>query len=409
MSHLPRLRHRFTLAVLAGSVALAAGACAGSTVHETSPLPKVQTLTSTTVDRGDAKPVTTTVFRAGEDGYASYRIPAIVATHDGDLLAFAEGRVSGAADDGNVDLVLKRSTDDGKTWGALQVVAEDADNFVGNPAPVVDPKTGRVVVLATRKDGDDTEIEILTGNGDDSSRVWLLASTDDGKTWTKPSDITSAVKAKTWRWYTVGPGHAIALRHGPHKGRLVAAANHTDATKGAGDHVLISDDGGRTWQQGADDTPGGSDHPDENTVAELADGTLVFVSRNQNEGATWHRLRATSTDGGQTFATPYAPIEDLAVPVVQGSTLFVDGAGSTGGTLYFSAPADQSERKDLTIRTSSDGGRTWSAGALVVAGPSGYSDLIELPGNRIGDLYEAGTANPAERIDLTVQGIRQIH
>lgn len=408
MSHPPRSRHQRSLAALIATIALTVTACAGSSTGSAPP-PKVQTITSTTLDRGDAKPTTTTVFRAGDDGYASYRIPAVIAAQNGDLLAFAEGRVTGAADDGNVDLVLKRSTDEGKTWGALQVIAEDASNFVGNPAPVVDPKTGRVVVLATHKDGDDTEIEILTGNGDDSSRVWLLSSTDDGRTWGRPDDITSTVKADTWRWYTVGPGHAIALRHGPHKGRLVAAANHTDAEKGAGDHVLYSDDGGRTWQQGADDTPGGSDHPDENTVAELADGTLVFISRNQNEGATWHRLRATSTDGGETFATPYAPIEDLAVPVVQGSTLFVERADAPGrGTLYFSAPADQSERKDLTIRASQNGGKTWSVGTKVVSGPSSYSDLIELPGNRIGDLYEVGTANPTERIDFTVQGLQLV-
>ncbi len=157
MPHPPRSRHQRSLAALIATIALTVTACAGSSTGSAPP-PKVQTITSTTLDRGDAKPTTTTVFRAGDDGYASYRIPAVIAAQNGDLLAFAEGRVTGAADDGNVDLVLKRSTDEGKTWGALQVIAEDASNFVGNPAPVVDPKTGRVVGLATHKDGDDTEI-----------------------------------------------------------------------------------------------------------------------------------------------------------------------------------------------------------------------------------------------------------
>lgn len=407
-----RARSRGRIAVGGAALAvLALGACGGSgsdggaSSATTRPPGRPSTTTTAAPDRSGAAPVTVTVFRGGEDGYASFRIPAVVRTRSGDLLAFAEGRRGSAADDGDVDLVLKRSRDDGRSWGPLDVVAEDGTDFVGNPAPVVDAATGRVVVLATHKAGTDTELEILTGTGEDSSRIWLLASDDDGRTWARPKDITASVKPATWRWYTVGPGHAIQLAHGAHRGRLVAAANHTDADKGAGDHVLVSDDGGQTWRVGADDTPQSDLIPDENAVAELPDGSLLFSSRNQKESAPWHRLQARSADGGATFDPPYAMVEGLTVPVVQGSILW---AGGAHGRLLFAAPADQHDRVDLTVRTSSDEGATWSAGTRIASGPSGYSDLVELPDHRIGVLHEAGERDSAERIDLTVIGLDRI-
>jgi len=363
--------------------------------------------TSTTVDQSDAAPSITTVFRAGEGGYASFRIPAVVAAKDGSLLAFAEGRTSSAADDGNVDLVLKRSSDGGSTWSALQVVAEDGANFVGNPSPVVDHATGRIVVLATHKDGADSEVDIVLGQGHDTSRVWLLTSDDAGTRWSTPRDITTEVKQPDWRWYTVGPGHAIQLTTGPHPGRLVAPANHFDAQKGAGANVLVSDDGGTTWTIGAVDTPGpGTDAPDESTSAELPDGTIVFSSRNQNQDAPWHRLRTTSADAGATYAAPFAEQVGLVVPVVQGSLLW---AGGEGGRLLFSAPSSPTDRIDLKVRTSTDAGLTWSEGTMIASGPSAYSDLVELPAGRVGILYEVGAADPNERIDLTIIGAKRLN
>ncbi|MCZ7628951.1 MAG: glycoside hydrolase [Microthrixaceae bacterium] len=216
------------------------------------------------------------MFRSGEDGYATYRIPAIVETADGTLVAFAEGRVSTAADDGNVDLLAKRSSDGGRTWGELQVVADMGSDFIGNPSPVLDEESGRLVVLATGKAGTDTEAEIMTGTGADTSREYLLTSDDDGQTWSEPSEITDSVKSPDWRWYSVGPGHAVQIRSGDHEGRLVAAANHSDGALNYGAHLLLSDDGGATWRIGATDTPqGGPHHPNEATAAVLANGTIV--------------------------------------------------------------------------------------------------------------------------------------
>ena len=359
--------------------------------------------TPTTVDRSNEPATSVTVFAQGESGYDTFRIPAVVAARNGTLLAFAEGRRGSANDAGDVDLVLKQSTDDGATWGPLQVLADDGANFVGNPSPVVDSATGRITLLATHKHGGDDEIEIVTGTSVETNRVWLLASTDDGTTWSTPTDISATTMRPDWRWNTVGPGHATQLSSGPHAGRLVAPANHSTAAVRFGDHVLLSDDGGLTWRIGAvDDSPGGpgATMPDESTGTQLPDGTVLFSSRDQDEANEWHRLQTTSTDGGETFTAPYREQVGLTVPVVQGSLLWDDVTERA----LFSAPMNQSARVDLGVRTSSDRGATWTSGLLISPGPSGYSDLVPVTGGRIGILHETGATLPWERIDFTVVG-----
>ena len=361
--------------------------------------------TTTTIDRSDEALESTTVFRSGEDGYATYRIPAVIKAADGTLIAFAEGRVTTAADDGNVDLLAKRSSDGGRTWGDLQVVADMGSNFIGNPSPVLDKASGRLVLLATYKAGTDTEIQILTGTGADTSREYLLTSDDNGTTWSEPTEITESVKRPEWRWYSVGPGHAFQIQSGSHAGRLVAAANHSDSELNYGAHLLLSDDGGKTWRIGASDTPqGGPLHPNEATAAALADGTIVVSARDQEGADEWHRLQATSTDGGETFVAPFKDQTGLVMPVVQASMLWLNGVNKAPGRLLFSAPSDPQERTDLRVRSSLDSGTTWSDGFLVRPGPAAYSDLIDLPGQLVGVLFETGDTGASERIDFATFG-----
>lgn len=399
------------------AVALLLTACSSDdagtrTTSSTSP-------TSTTVkDRSDAPIQTTTVFRSGDDGYATFRIPAVVRAQDGTLVAFAEARVTSAADDGNVDLVAKRSTDEGRTWSSLQVVADFDSNFIGNPSPVVDPKTGRIVLLATYKNAADKELQILSGTGVESSREYLLTSDDDGATWSQPKEITESVKRPDWRWYGVGPGHAFVLTSGPHAGRIVAPANHSDAAMNYGAHLLLSDDGGTTWRIGAVDTPqGGPLHPNEATGAQVGDGTIVVSARDQDGQDEWHRLRTTSTDGGETFAAAFTDQVGLVTPVVQASMLWVDAAGGdkgesnadgATGTLLMSAPSASTDRVDLRVRTSNDAGVTWHDGLLLRDGPSGYSDMVALPGHVVGVMYETGNATATERIDFSTFGVKRL-
>ena len=403
--HRPSTRSRTLVVALA--VAALLSACSeedrGTTADETTAPPASTTTTTTVVDRSDDPIETVTVFRSGEDGYSTFRIPAIVRAENGTLVAFAEARVASVADDGDVDLIAKRSTDDGKTWGALQVVADMESNFIGNPSPVLDEPSGRLVLLATYKNAADKEFQILSGTGVDTSRQYLLTSDDNGESWTAPSEITESVKRPDWRWYSVGPGHAFQLRSGPNAGRLVAPANHSDPGMNYGAHLLISDDGGTTWSIGAVDTPQNSPrHPNEATGAEVGDGTIVVSARDQGGQDEWHRLRATSSDGGESFAAPFADEVGLAIPAVQGSMLWA-GEGETG-TLLFSGPSSMTERVNLRVRTSPDAGATWLDGLLVREGPSGYSDLVEFPGEAVGVLYETGDAVATERIDFSTFG-----
>jgi sialidase-1 len=126
------------------------------------------------------------IYKSGENGYKSFRIPAIVNTNNGTLLAFAEARKNGASDKGDIDLVLKRSTDNGLSWSEMMIVWDDADNTCGNPAPVVDHKTGRIVLLSTWNLGSDSEQMIIDGKSVDTRRIFVLNSSDDGKSWSKP-------------------------------------------------------------------------------------------------------------------------------------------------------------------------------------------------------------------------------
>lgn len=331
----------------------------------------------------------TTVFRKGADGYHTFRIPALVRTPEGTLLAFAEARRDGAGDAGEIDLVLRRSVDGGRTWGALELVGSDPPHTIGNPAPVVDPATGDVVLVSVRTAGWAAEHLLLAGEvaAADGRRVRVQRGTDDGRSWTAPVDITDDVKRPDWRWYATGPGHAIALR----SGRLVVPANHSNGDGKYGGHALLSDDGGRSWRIGAEQPGDERIEANETTAAELPDGRVYFSTRNQAKGGAT-RARAVSTDGGETFGQPYTPIDGLAMPVVQGSLL------ATEAGLLFAAPSDPERRRRLAVRFSTDDGSTWRELAVASEGPAAYSDLVDLGDASVGVLYETGVDGPYEEL-----------
>ncbi len=252
-------------------------------------------------------------FWSGQEGYATYRIPAVVVTHAGTVLAFCEGRVDSAVDHGNIDIVLKRSTDGGRTWGPLTVAASNGTNLAGNPAPVV-LDTGRILLVYIRASGTVTEKDILLGDvsAADGRRVWVRHSDDDGVTWSSSVEITAQVKKPEWRWYATTPGHAIQLS----TGRVVVAANHTipptgedlgnEARYNSG-HCLLSDDHGETWRIGyLDENTNGYINVNETTAAELPDGRVYFNTRNDSP-SPGNRADAHSADGGRTLVKPFRP------------------------------------------------------------------------------------------------------
>lgn len=191
------------------------------------------------------------VFQSGQDGYACFRIPAIVQSKTGNLLAFAEARKNSCSDTGDIDLVLKRSQDGGKTWSEMITVWDDSDNVCGNPSPIIDQKTGRILLISCWNLGTDNEKEIIDQDSKDTRKVFYIYSDDDGNTWSKPHEITSTVKRNNWTWYATGPCHGIQLQNMKYNGRLVVPANHMVAdTKTYHSNIIYSDDGGETWNLG---------------------------------------------------------------------------------------------------------------------------------------------------------------
>jgi sialidase-1 len=380
----PRTPGRFAAAALLVSTILTAPAALTAATAGAAPSPA-----------GDAAPFVeeNVPFQQKTGGYACYRIPAVVRATNGDVLAFAEGRVADCGDDGDIDLVLRRSTDDGKTWGPLQVVSEGNGSTHGNPVPLVDRRTGRIVVVTTHNGAEPCT------NGCDRD-PYVQTSDDFGATWTAPRELTDA-KLPSWNfWYATGPMHGIQLQHGPHAGRLIVGASF-ETYDGAGPHVygthlLYSDDAGETWHIGATTSrDDGSVIAQEVTVVELTDGRIYALARERGTDPG-NRAYATSSDGGASFDAPFRTIPRLEMPDVQGSLLRFSER-----RILFSAPAHPAAREVMTVRSSYDEARsfgTWEQGKVFYWGPSAYSDMVRLGGDEAGLLYEAGVANPYESI-----------
>lgn len=331
---------------------------------------------------------TVTVFEKGEAGYDTFRIPAVVRTGEGVLLAFAEARRHGAGDTGDIDLVLKPSADGGASWGPLETVWDDGENVCGNPAPVVDVRTGRIVLAMTWNDGRDPEKAIHARTAHDTRKVFCSVSDDGGRTWSSPRDITRETKRPEWTWYATGPCHAVQLP----SGRIVVPCNHgvfgPDGPAGTASHVIYTDDLGESWHIGGLCPVG-----NEATAAALEDGTLLLNMRRWKgmEGEKPCRIVAESRDGGRSFG-PWRFEPQLPGPRCQGSLL------SVGDTLYFCNPSSPHKRVDLTVQRSTDRGATWRREAFLPGRKAAYSDLVALDGGRIGVLYECGDDSPYERI-----------
>jgi sialidase-1 len=334
------------------------------------------------------EPAVGDVYEAGQSGYHTFRIPSLLAAADGTLLAFAEGRRAGASDAGDIDLVVRRSGDGGRTWSALQVIGDNGPNTFGNPCPVLDRTTGTIWLLTTQNRGTDREADIIAGTSQGSRTVWALKSADHGATWSAPAEITASVKRPDWTWYATGPGTGMQTR----SGRLVIPANHAEAgTRIHRSHLLYSDDGGRTWAIGAIADPG----TNESQVAELSDGRLLLNMRNHPPKAVNQRMIAFSTDGGRTLSAA-GPDGALIEPPAQASLIALPGHR---GTLAFANPAS-TKRERLTVRVSDDDGATWPHARVVHAGPAAYSSLAALADHSVAVLFERGERSPYERISF---------
>ena len=347
------------------------------------------------------------LFKAGTGGYHTYRIPSLLTTPQGTVLAFCEGRKQGQSDTGDIDLLLRRSTDGGQTWGETQVVWDDGQNVCGNPCAVVDTTSGTIFLLMTWNRGDDPEAAIVRKESQDTRRVYLTQSQDEGLTWSTPEEITEQVKKPGWGWYATGPGVGLQIKHGPHRGRLLIPANHSyDDPQGKvregpfsyGAHVFYSDDHGKSWQLGGVIRP----EMNESQVSEVADGRGTLLMNMRSYAGLHRRAYAVSQDGGASWSGPQA-LDDLVEPVCQASVVRYDWPGlGQRSTLLFSNPADSLQRQNMTIKLSYDEGLHWPVQRTLYEGPAAYSCLAVLPNGLIGCLYERGEDSFRETITLSV-------
>jgi sialidase-1 len=344
------------------------------------------------------------LFVNGTNGYACFRIPAIVRTPSGKLLAFAEARRNSCSDFGDVRIVMRRSSDEGASWESLVTVAENGVLQAGNPAPVIDMKDrryphGRIFMVYCT--GDASEDAVMKGKG--SRRVWFRTSVDDGTKWSEPTEITANVKAATWRHYATGPGHALQLTQGPHAGRIFIAANHSDGDPQPqghdyAAHGFYSDDHGASWHLSETLAWPGSN---ESTAAETADGTVVLNSRDQSK-VSRARIIAISSDGGATWNS-VSLAKDLPDPVCEGS--MISYSSRKISMLLFSNAGSATDRRDLTISVSKNGGQTWPKRTLIEPGPAAYSDIAVMKSAHLGVVWERGNGGG---IFFTVRSIEPL-
>ncbi|MFM1767768.1 MAG: hypothetical protein RJA22_297 [Verrucomicrobiota bacterium] len=331
----------------------------------------------------------TVVRKGGDDGVHTYRIPGLAVTTRGTLLAVYDIRHKGSGDlPGDIDVGVSRSTDDGTTWAPMRRVMDfDAaepgsrGNGVGDPAILVDTNTGAVLVAALWSKGN----RGWNGSGpglrpEETGQFLIARSTDDGLTWEKPLNITTQVKQPEWRLCFQGPGNGIQLGDGT----LVFPAQFKGADNVPHSCFIASADGGRTWRMSPPAIPG-KPPTSESAIAEAPDGSLLLSMRDESRPGRRVWSRWTRSAGQPAVEGRWSePWHDLPDPTCMAS-LFRHPAGP----LLFANPADPKRRAVLTVRSSTDGGRTWNAGRVLEPAGAMYSSLAVLRDGRVGILYES--------------------
>ena len=351
-----------------------------------------------------------TVFESGTEGYKIFRIPSIVQTPNKTILAFAEGRIHGGADFGDIKIVMKKSVDNGKHWTSLQIVASYDHWQVGNAAPVVDlldPNYPNGKIYLFYNTGNVSEMELREGKG--LREVWYITSVDDGETWSAPVNISSQVhftngamegriynSDKNWRTYANTPGHATQCLEGKYKGRIYIAANHSEGPskpqfKDYFSHGYYSDDHGKTFQVSSSLDIAGSN---EATAAFISKDRLIINARNQ-AGSPRARIVAFSNNGGEQFEKAYYD-SALVDPVCEGAILNI-GKRKGKTILAFVNAADTQHRNNLGLKISFDEGKSWPIQKLIDGTKdaalskkdfTAYADLIKIGNRKIGVFYE---------------------
>jgi sialidase-1 len=342
----------------------------------------------------------TDVFPAGMNGISRYRIPGIVVTPKGTALAYAEARKNNSSDWGEIEIHLRRSTDGGKTWEASKQVAHFGNRLEGNPRKEKggehEQTVNNPVAIVDRDTG---AIEFLYCVN--YARCFSMRGTDDGLTWSAPSDITATFepfrKHYDWKVIATGPGHGIQIKSGRIVVPIWLAYGKVGDHKPSAAATIYSDDHGKTWKAGDLALPNEGDfgNPNETMLTELSDGRVMLVSRSVSK--TNRKLVTTSPDGATGWSKPVFH-DQLWEPICMASIV---AHPSKPGTLIFSnphrlafdtsgkeIPARGGKRENLSIKLSRDDGKSWRISKVLDPGSSAYSDLAVLSDGTILCLYE---------------------
>ena len=312
------------------------------------------------------------LFRQGEEGYHTFRIPGFIQLPNNTLLAFCEGRQNSMSDFGNIDLIMKRSVDNGELWSDLYVLWDAEGLSLSNPCPVYDSVTNTVFV------------HIILDRADH----YVLNSTDFGKTWSPPVLVNTG-KAD-WAFQGPSPGHGIQLE----SGRLLIpgmynTVENADNNAQWGSYYFYSDDHGLTWERGHDFGVG----TNEFTACQLENGSILAFLRTNREGSDInHKQVSLSNDGGNTSSTK-AFDNALTTPICMSGCLSLPN-----NIVIFSNPANTKARKDFTLWVSKNGGENWAVKKKIYSYPAAYSDLVQLDETTVGCLVECGKLLYQERI-----------
>ena len=356
---------------------------------------------------------TTTLFETipGEtrDDGTGYRIPSLAVTKAGTLLAFCERRV-GLHDHGENDIVLRRSTDGGQTWNALQVVAEAGGDSLNDPLAVV-LNSGRILLRYTHfpqgvhaRNSSRTVIAEPGYGGPKHVRLFLTYSDDDGLNWSKPEDQTRAMR-REGSISVASPGAALQISKGPHQGRIIFPnyeVYHLGEGKRAfANSVSYSDDGGLSWKlSNKVPVPNSKGMGDEAQVVELTENRLLMSSRNHLGGTA--RLLSISEDGGITWSKQRFA-QDLMTPACMSSLIRHSWPeGDQPGILLHTLPNTKKSRSNGTIFISRDEGATWNKTRVIEPGGFAYSCLVRLPNGNIGCLYETEKYRTVEFMEFSL-------
>lgn len=352
------------------------------------------------------------IFKAGDDGYTLYRIPGMVVTAKGTVLAYCEARKSDRGDWGPIDIVLRRSTNGGKSWGPMQSVANVPGPKAKNPVAIA-----QKLVVGDKDVTYNNVAAIADSNGSihmlfclEYMRCFYQRSDDDGISWTKPIEITSTFEAfrpqYDWKVLATGPAHGIQLKNG----RLVVPVWMSLGTGGHAHRpsvvsVIYSDDRGTTWKAGEIAAPNTEEfiNPNETVIAQLADGRVLLNIRSESKAN--RRLISTSADGATGWTKP-AFHNELLEPICMASLVrFSETPSGDRNRLLFANPnnldrADGKttpglgrDRKNVSVKLSYDEGTSWPVNKTLEASFSGYSDLAVLPDGTALCFYERGSTD----------------